>query len=92
MPTYDYHCAVNDRTVQVIHRMTHDVTTWAELCALARIEPGETPANSPVAKVHLGTARLHRQNLGSDSTGASAFGARTTTAAYHKTKNFESRS
>jgi hypothetical protein len=91
MPTYDYHCAANDRTVEVTHRMTQELKTWGELCALANIEAGATPSNSPITKVHLGTGRVSHENLGSNSRGGSAFGAGTTTKAYHKTKNFEAR-
>jgi hypothetical protein len=91
MPTYDYYCEKNARTVQVIHRMSQDVLTWGELCAMANIEVGDTPPTTPVSKIHLGTNRMHRRNVGSDSQGASAFGAGTTTKAYHTTKNFEAR-
>ena len=54
MPTYDYRCAVNNRTVEVKHRMSEQVKTWGELCALAGIEAGDTPANAPVEKLATG--------------------------------------
>jgi len=50
MPRYDYHCPANDRTLEVSHPMSHAVRTWGELCTLAEIEPGDTPATSPVEK------------------------------------------
>ncbi|MEQ8497461.1 MAG: regulator, partial [Gammaproteobacteria bacterium] len=37
MPTYDYHCHANGRVVEVRHRMSEQVGTWGELCALAGI-------------------------------------------------------
>lgn len=88
MPTYDYQCAANGRTVQVQHRMSESVSTWGEVCALGKIEPGDTPRDTPVAKVILAATTMHRKNLGSDSSGGSAFGAQTVTRAYHSTKNF----
>lgn len=89
MPTYDYHCAANDQTVQVVHPMSQDINTWGDVCALAQRELGKTPADAPVTKVHLGISYMHRRNIGSDSTGGGAFGAMTTTRAYHNTKNFD---
>lgn len=89
MPIYDYHCAANDRTVQIIHRMSDDVKTWGDACARAEIEPGDTPADSPVNKVLLGANFMRRKAMGSDSTGGSAYGAMSTTKHYHNTKNFD---
>jgi hypothetical protein len=54
MPTYDYYCAANDRTVEVKHRMSEQVTTWVELCALAGIDAGDTPVDAPVEKLATG--------------------------------------
>lgn len=89
MPMYDYHCAANDKTVQVTHRMSEEIKTWGQVCAMAQIEPGDTPADSPVSKVHLGANVVRRKALGSDSSGGSAYGAMTTTKYYHNTKNFD---
>ena len=50
MPTYDYHCEANGRTVEVKHAMSARVSTWGELCALAGIGLDATPADAPVAK------------------------------------------
>lgn len=88
MPTYDYHCAANGRTVQIQHRMSEEVTTWGELCRRAGEETGETAADAPVTKIHLGSQLVSRKNLGSDSKGGSAFGAGSVARAYHTTKNF----
>ena len=35
MPTYEYYCAANRQTVEVMHGMSRSVSTWAELCELA---------------------------------------------------------
>ena len=44
MPMYDYHCEANGRTVEVVHGMSTRFETWGELCAYARLERGDTPA------------------------------------------------
>ena len=50
MPTYDYHCPANGRTVEVKHAMSEKLRTWGELCALAGMSIEATPAETPVAK------------------------------------------
>ena len=50
MPSYDYHCAADGRTVEVKHPMSERVRTWGELCALAELSLESTPAHAPVAK------------------------------------------
>jgi predicted nucleic acid-binding Zn ribbon protein len=50
MPTYDYHCEANGRTVEVKHPMSERVRTWGELCALAALPLDATPAHTPVSK------------------------------------------
>ncbi|MGE0383748.1 MAG: zinc ribbon domain-containing protein [Gammaproteobacteria bacterium] len=65
MPTYDYHCTHNDRTVEVRHPMNLRLHSWGELCALAGIDPDGAPHDAPVEKV-LGTGGVvHSANLGS---------------------------
>ncbi|HEY5604635.1 MAG TPA: zinc ribbon domain-containing protein [Gammaproteobacteria bacterium] len=54
MPTYDYRCEANAQIVEVKHAMNRDVTTWGELCELAGIDRGATPANSPVKRLPTG--------------------------------------
>ncbi len=51
MPSYDYFCARNGRTVEVRHGMQESMTTWGEVCASAAIDLGDTPADSPVTRV-----------------------------------------
>jgi hypothetical protein len=54
MPKYDYRCEQNGQTVEVSHAMNDKVSTWGELCQLAGIDAGETPADSPVHKLISG--------------------------------------
>ena len=58
MPTYDYLCPENGKTVEISHRMVETLATWGDLCERAGIEPGDTPADSPVRKVITGGAIL----------------------------------
>ncbi len=88
MPTYDYLCAANGRTVEVQHRMSEEVTTWGDLCQRAGLEPGGTPADAAVAKTFTRASVMQSANVGSNSSGGSSFGAGSTAAAYHSTKNF----
>lgn len=66
MPTYDYHCAANGRTIEVKHAMSERVGTWGELCALAALPVETTPAHTPVAK------QLAAIGIGGASVGAPA--------------------
>ena len=50
MPRYDYHCPANGLTVEATHPMARLIGTWGELCECAEIDPGPTPASSPVHK------------------------------------------
>jgi hypothetical protein len=54
MPKYDYRCEYNGQTVEVSHAMNDSINTWSELCERARIDMGETPADSPVHKIISG--------------------------------------
>ncbi len=51
MPSYDYFCEENDRTVQVNHPMDVVLKTWGEICYVARLALGETGFNAPVKKL-----------------------------------------
>lgn len=50
MPTYDYYCSENQRTVEVFHGIRDSIETWGELCELAEIPPGETPPEADVER------------------------------------------
>ena len=58
MPTYDYHCAVNQQTVTVQHGMKESIANWGELCRRAAGELGNTPPNAPVERVISGGIAL----------------------------------
>jgi len=63
MPSYDYLCKANRRIVEVRHRMSERIETWGELCHLAGIEPGDTPADAPVEKLITGGAVISSTRL-----------------------------
>lgn len=65
MPTYDYRCTATGRVVEVQHRMSEQAVTWGELCALAGIEPGDTPSESPVTRLATGGNVVTNAKLGS---------------------------
>ncbi len=50
MPTYEYYCEANGKTVDVIHSMTRELETWGEVCELAEIDAGDTPTESTVIR------------------------------------------
>lgn len=51
MPSYDYYCEDNGRTIEVNHPMGVRLTTWGEVCYVAQITLGETDALAPVRRV-----------------------------------------
>jgi hypothetical protein len=65
MPTYDYRCDANGRTLELRHGMNERVTTWGELCAMLGIDPGTTPADEPVRKLISTGGVVRSENLGS---------------------------
>jgi len=54
MPKYDYRYELNGQTVEISHAMNDAIHTWGELCLLADIDAGGTPADSPVHKIISG--------------------------------------
>ncbi len=54
MAVYDYYCKANQRTIEVRHPMSETLKTWGELCLRADIEPGDTPADSPITRLITG--------------------------------------
>lgn len=63
MPTYDYFCDANGQKVEVSHKMSEGLATWGELCKRAKMEPGDTPLDSPVRKLIGGSAVIHSSSL-----------------------------
>jgi len=54
MPTYDYHCAENNRVVEVKHSINDKFKTWGEVCANTGMDLGATSAESPVQRLITG--------------------------------------
>ena len=51
VPFYDYQCPANGRIIEVRHSMRETVSSWASLCELADLDPGDTPHDSPVERL-----------------------------------------
>ena len=70
MPIYQYLCPANETVVEVEHSIKVDLGNWGELCAHAGLEPGDTPADSPVQRllfpvtVSAPPGDSHLKNLG----------------------------
>lgn len=58
MPTYDYRCEQNSRTVSVQHSMKEQIRNWGELCQRAGVDAGTTPANASVERIISGGIAL----------------------------------
>ncbi len=63
MPTYDYFCTANGRKVEVRHKMSDELKSWGQLCQLAQLDPGDTPADSPVQRLISGGAFISSTSL-----------------------------
>ena len=51
MPSYDYFCEANGRTVEVIHPISAALKTWGEVCYVAQIPLGDTDPQAAVSKL-----------------------------------------
>lgn len=51
MPIYEYYCPANEAHVEVLHGMNERLNTWGELCEMAKLEVGDTPADAPVERL-----------------------------------------
>jgi len=51
MPTYDYFCAANGRTVEAAHPINITLKTWGEICYVAQIPLEDTDPQAPVQKL-----------------------------------------
>ena len=65
MPTYNYRCDANGKTVEVIHSMREQLNSWGELCEKAGIEPGKTALDAPVRRLATGGNVISGDSLGS---------------------------
>lgn len=54
MPTYDYRCNANGQVIEVQHSMQIKLATWGELAAMANLDLGDTPAETPVERLVTG--------------------------------------
>ncbi len=54
MPSYDYHCETNGRTVEVRHSIKEKLANWGEVCARAGIDLGDAAADTPVQRLITG--------------------------------------
>lgn len=50
MPTYEYYCEANGESLDVIHSMQTELTSWGELCEVAGVDCGETPKDAPIMR------------------------------------------
>ena len=75
MPTYDYRCDANGKVLEVSHRMSDTISTWGDLCERAGVEPGDTPADSPVHRLATVGSVISSNNLGSGSAPACTTGS-----------------
>ena len=57
MPTYDYFCPGNGKTLEVFHGISRKLETWGELCEVAEEDAGETRLDSPIERL-LGIGTL----------------------------------
>ena len=51
MPSYDYRCLATGTVHEVKHSLSQKATTWAELCALGNLAPGDIAPDSPVERL-----------------------------------------
>jgi predicted nucleic acid-binding Zn ribbon protein len=65
MPVYDYLCPSNNQKLEVSHSMNQEVSTWGQLCELAKCELGETPEDAPVRRL-LSAPRLIKPTSDTD--------------------------
>ena len=65
MPTYDYCCDANGKTVEVFHSMSEQLDTWGELCEKAGIDPGNTAVDAPVHRLATGGNIISSDSLDS---------------------------
>jgi len=75
MPTYDYRCDANGKTVEVFHGMSEHVDSWGELCNKAGIDPGKTALDAPVHRLATGGNVISINSLGSGTAPACSSGS-----------------
>ena len=61
MPSYDYYCEANNRTVEVNHTVNATLQTWGEVCYVAKIPIGDTVhkvISAPAIAIPMGNSKL----------------------------------
>ena len=51
VPNYDYYCDANQRTVEVSHPASIQLSIWGEVCFVAQLPLGQTDPLAPVRRV-----------------------------------------
>jgi len=51
MTIYDYHCDANGETITVNHSINVTLTSWGQLCSLAKHRMGATPPQTPIRRL-----------------------------------------
>jgi hypothetical protein len=51
MPAYEYECPLQGKSYEVVHGMDTVIKTWGDLCAVAGMDLGDTPAEVAVRKL-----------------------------------------
>lgn len=51
MPIYSYLCPSTNQKLDVMHSINEKAQTWGELCRLAKLDPGDTPEDTPVRRL-----------------------------------------
>ncbi|MFZ5533048.1 MAG: zinc ribbon domain-containing protein [Pseudomonadota bacterium] len=60
MPTYDYHCPANGRTLSAWHGISRQLTTWGELCRETGEPLGDTPPDAAIERLITGGGVITR--------------------------------
>ena len=74
MPTYEYYCEANDKTVEVLHSMDDVILTWGELCACAEVAAGDTPTRAGVERKFSAVSLLPKKSEGGSDSGGGCCG------------------
>lgn len=56
MPTYEYYCAANETSVEVVHSMSDSIASWGDLCERVGRPLGDTPSEAPVERIIFAAA------------------------------------
>ena len=74
MPTYEYYCASNGQTIEVLHGMNENLVSWGALCARAETEVGSTPPNATVERKLSAVSLLPKKEVASTTNNQTGVG------------------